>query len=334
MLKKWIAILMAAILLTMTFALAETAEEAGSDWTMAVLSDPEITGQFPYHSFVEVNEDGEPVLIVSSTEDAFIGAEDHADVYLCKDGEAELAMSVGGAGGDKFFCNADSHTLTHYWRLSGEEHIEVYEVKDGALTPVTAVDRYAQNHGPAENADAESFFQEGEAISQETCEALFAQYADESGLVSYAPVGMANPWTDMTAEALEQASGVTLGLPEGAENVVYRWMAAEGLAEMQFTLGADEYCARVKPAALEAGQLEDISGMYFAWENVEETTIGGCHGTIGQAQTGSEEFVELCLWYDLAPGLMYSLSVTTTDVDGLDLAAVAEQVYVPMQGDA
>ena len=63
-------------------------------------------------------------------------------------------------------------------------------------------------------------------------------------------------------------------------------------------------------------------------------TIGHCPGTIGQAQTGTEEYVELCLWYDIVPGLMYSLSVYTTELDGLDLTAVAEMVYVPAQGDA
>ena len=148
-------------------------------------------------------------------------------------------------------------------------------------------------------------------------------------------LGIANPWTDMTKEELEQVSGVPFGVPEGAEEIVYRWLESEGVAEMQFTLDGDEYCARVKPAALEAGQLENISGMYYGWENEESVTIGHCDGTIGQYQTGSEEWVELCQWYDMAPGLMYSLSVYTTgDLDGLDLTAVAEMVYVPTQGDA
>ena len=40
------------------------------------------------------------------------------------------------------------------------------------------------------------------------------------------------------------------------------------------------------------------------------------------------------MWYDIVPGVMYSLSVYSTDLDGLDLTAVAEQVYVPVQGDA
>ncbi len=73
--------------------------------------------------------------------------------------------------------------------------------------------------------------------------------------------------------------------------------------------------------------------MYFGWENEETVTVGRCRGTIGQAQTGSEEWVELCLWYDRVPGLMYSLSVYTTELDGLDLTAVAEQVYIPVQGN-
>ncbi len=77
----------------------------------------------------------------------------------------------------------------------------------------------------------------------------------------------------------------------------------------------------------------DISGMYFAWDGEEPVSIRHCHGTIGRAQTGSEDWVELCLWYDAAPGLMYALSVYTTDPDGLDLSAVAEQVYLPAQGE-
>ena len=344
MLKKWIAVLLAALLALSAFACAETAEEASedadmaegadSDWYMAVLTDPEITGDYPYHSFVDVNGDGVPVLIVSSTESAFLGEEDHGLMYVYKDGEPELALTFGGTSGEKIYCNADTHTLTHYARMAGEEHIQVYEAKDGALTLITQVDRYEPNHGPAENAEAVTCFQDDQEISPEDGEALFALYADEGNVITFGALEIANPWTDMTREELAQASGVDFGVPEGAEDVVYRWLENESLAEMQFTLDGDEYCARIKPAALEAGQVENISGMYFAWENEEDVTIGGhCQGTLGQAQTGSEDFVELCQWYDLAPGLMYSLSVFTTDPDGLDLTAVAEMVYVPMQGE-
>ena len=157
---------------------------------------------------------------------------------------------------------------------------------------------------------------------------------NDSGFVgdSYAP-DMVNPWKELTAEQLAEASGLSFGVPEGAENVIYRFLPGENLAEMQFSLGPDDFCARIQPTALQEGQLMNISGMYFGWENEETITVGRCYGTIGQAQTGSEDWVELCLWYDAAPGLMYSLSVYTTDPDGLDLTAVAEQVYIPVQED-
>ena len=160
--------------------------------------------------------------------------------------------------------------------------------------------------------------------------------ANESGFVGYSldDMGMENPWVELTEEELSQVSGVAFNVPEGAENVVWRWLADESLAEMQFTLDGDEYCARIKPDALEAGQLDNISGIYYEWEHEEEISVGGCYGTIGIAHTGSQDWVELCLWYDLVPGLMYSLSAYTTDPDGLDVVAVAEMVYAPMQGDA
>ena len=161
---------------------------------------------------------------------------------------------------------------------------------------------------------------------------------NESGFVSYeaAPAAfLPNPWEDMTAEQLREVSGISFGVPEGAENVIWRWMQSGNLAEMQFAWEGGDYCARLQPVALQDGeQLPDISGMYFDWDNVEDITIHGCRGTIGQAQCGSEDWVERCLWYDPAAGLAGSLSVSTTDLDGLDLAAIAEQVYLPARGGA
>jgi len=136
-------------------------------------------------------------------------------------------------------------------------------------------------------------------------------------------VSIANPWEDMTAEQLSAASHLSFGVPEGAENVIYRYLRSENLAEMQFTIDSDEYCARIQPAP----EPTDISGMYFEWKHVEEVRIGKCTGTIGQAKNGSEDWVELCQWYDDDQELQYSLSVSTTELDGLDLVAPAEQVY-------
>lgn len=155
---------------------------------------------------------------------------------------------------------------------------------------------------------------------------------NETGFVGYPAAdeaSLANPWKDLARDELEQVSGMSFGVPEGAENVVYRWLESDALAEMQFTMDGDEYCARAQSAELAEGELMNISGMYFQWEHEEDITVGDCRGSIGQAQTGSEDWVELCLWYDAGAKRMYSLSVYTTDPDGLDLTAVAQMVYRP-----
>ena len=78
-----------------------------------------------------------------------------------------------------------------------------------------------------------------------------AAYAETEEAPSEETTQIANPWTDMTKEELEKVSGVTFGVPEDAKDVVYRWLEEENLAEMQFMLDDDEYCARIKPDALE-----------------------------------------------------------------------------------
>ena len=152
---------------------------------------------------------------------------------------------------------------------------------------------------------------------------FLANEENYSGFLGYEADYIANPWEHMTAEQLSAASGLTFGVPEGAEDVIYRYLPDENLAEMQFTIGSDEFCARIEPA----DEPMNISGMYFEWENEEEVQVGQCSGTIGQAQTGSEDWVELCQWYDDDQGVQYSLSVYTTEIDGLDLTALAEQIY-------
>ena len=174
--------------------------------------------------------------------------------------------------------------------------------------------------------------QENAPIELETW--FLSSELNESGFVGYeaeVSVMMPNPWEDLTAEELQEASGRVFGVPEGAENVIYRYLRSEDLAEMQFTWEGDEFCARIQPAELQEGELQDISGMYYEWEDTEEIFIGNCYGTIAHTRAGSGEQAQLCQWYDAEAGLMYSLSVTTTDADGLDLTVLAEQVYLPAE---
>ena len=147
-----------------------------------------------------------------------------------------------------------------------------------------------------------------------------------SGFTGYQAVGMPNPWQEMTAEELEAACGQAFGLPDDAENPVYRYLPDMGLAEMQFTFSGDEFNARTQAAE----EPMNISGMYYEWENEEAVQIGNCAGVFGEYKTGSTEWVQLIQWYDAEKERQYCVSVYSTDPDGLDLAAVAEQVF-PVQ---
>ena len=150
---------------------------------------------------------------------------------------------------------------------------------------------------------------------------------NDSGFIGYPAASVVNPWEEMTAEQLAAVSGLSFGVPEGAEDVVYRYLASAGLAEMQFSWAGGEYCARIQPAAPEGDSLADISGMYYEWTHEEPVRIGPCSGSLAQAQQEDGTWVERCLWYDADTGRTYSLSVTAADIDGLDLTALAEQVY-------
>ncbi len=142
-------------------------------------------------------------------------------------------------------------------------------------------------------------------------------------------VGMANPWEETDAEGFVQKSGLDLNVPEGAENVIYRVLTDEKLGEIQFTLNGNEYTARVKGTA----EFEDLSGIYVTWDSTEDVEVSYCSGKLMTGKNG-DETVQCVEWFDVVPGVMYSLSTSGKDLAGLDITAVAEQVFKPMQGNA
>ncbi len=146
--------------------------------------------------------------------------------------------------------------------------------------------------------------------------------------------GVVNPLKETDAEGIMKTLGLEFGIPEGAKDLMYFTISDE-IAEMRFTDSSEnQYTARIKPAQ----EWEDISGMYHQWtETDEEGTIGSSQVTTMTClrEEGDEEKdAKVCLWYDKTPGLMYSLSAVGDDLSKLDLLSYAEQVYIPVQGDA
>ena len=144
--------------------------------------------------------------------------------------------------------------------------------------------------------------------------------------IAVGEAGLANPWTETTAQGLMDALGLQLGLPDGATNVTWRMMESEQMGEVQFTWQDVDYTARIAPTE----EFEDISGMYYAWEQEEECVVGRSRGVCYRAHEDGKT-VDLCLWHDDLTGLMYSVSVVDDDLDGFDILAAAQILYIPMQ---
>lgn len=163
---------------------AALAEGADSDWYMQVLTDPAMTSKYSYCRFIDVNKDGVPVLILSTTDKSFVGAEDKACLMVYSNGEPKIVKEVGGAGGEIFYYDDDHNTLTYFSRLSGESHLEICEVKDGELKVVKTLDYFAPHHGEPDS-DKPVYRIDGKDVTEKEYQDLFEDHAEEEDAVTY-----------------------------------------------------------------------------------------------------------------------------------------------------
>ena len=160
-----------------------------------------------------------------------------------------------------------------------------------------------------------------------------AQEKEEEG-----PVGIANPWTDCTEEEVWEYAPNGFSAPEGATNVKWSLMKAENdtalpgtMVQLTFDYDGVSFTAREQPVAGE--EIVDISGMNYDWTVTEEGTLQNWGGGNMPCRTsryiGEDEYVDVCLWFDIETGYAYSLSAVAKDLDGFDIEAVAAQIYDP-----
>ena len=161
---------------------------------------------------------------------------------------------------------------------------------------------------------------------------LFAVFCSACGQAPEAEdnTGLPNPLKETDAEGIMQKLGLEFGIPEGAGEVSY-YIINDETAEMRFTMDATNFTARIKPSA----EFEDISGMYYDWTATNDTwKVQHCDALNMSYISETEDDAMVTLWYDAAPGLMYSLSAAGNDLNGLDLTVLADQIYIPVQGNA
>jgi hypothetical protein len=140
--------------------------------------------------------------------------------------------------------------------------------------------------------------------------------------------GTISEFTPSSEEEILQTLGVCFGQTDEMSEISYQTVGT--LAQMSFTLDDVSYTARIQPTS----EFQDISEFSFsAWAISDECMIGWCESKAMMAQQDGEIFA-LCLWYDAAPGLMYSVSARVEDLKGLDIQKAAESVFAPLQDEA
>ena len=157
--------------------------------------------------------------------------------------------------------------------------------------------------------------------------------AEQTGAATgEASAQIANPWTQSDRQGVADATGFEMTPPEGAENVAYSYTEADSLAQMTYELNSDKWTYRMQ----EADELTDISGMYYTWDAEEKGEVSGreaIYYSYGGLDNAGDD-IQVVNWYDAVTGVTYSLSAVGSDLNGMDIQAHAESLYVPLQGEA
>lgn len=134
-----------------------------------------------------------------------------------------------------------------------------------------------------------------------------------------------------TAQSIVETLGYDMAVaPEGAENVVYNAFELEGLAVGETTFSLNGVSCSFRTAATGAVEEEfaDISGVDLDFQNQAAGEVLWCPARLYFDEGGAGKIV----WFDVVPGLLYSLSVDR-DASGQGLLDMAEQLFTPAQGE-
>lgn len=118
-------------------------------------------------------------------------------------------------------------------------------------------------------------------------------------------IGLPNPIFEATAEEAAQASD-TLGanVPEGAEDVRYFYIKGQE-GPIVFQVKCIWEGAECTIRVFKGTQVEDLSGMYYPWEQEKEVMIGDHPGRVMY----NEDVQGVAMWYDAGNGLVYNVSM-------------------------
>ncbi len=118
--------------------------------------------------------------------------------------------------------------------------------------------------------------------------------------------------------------------PDGAQDITYNAFKLDGLtvAETAFTLDGSRWTYRIAATSDVSADFADISGQDGAYAVSAEGEVGWCPARLSYTDGGAGK---IC-WFDIAPGLLYSLS-TDTGASEQALQDMSAALYSPAQGD-
>ena len=144
-----------------------------------------------------------------------------------------------------------------------------------------------------------------------------------------------NPWRECSRQEAYDTVPNLFKAPDDASDINWSIMDskqetyASPLIQLTFEMSGTRFCAREQLVTNE--EITDISGMYYDWQVIDKVRLanwgeGNMEGEV-RAFHSDDEDAQLVLWFDIETGAAYSLSASGPDLDGLDIQAVAEQMY-------
>ena len=132
-----------------------------------------------------------------------------------------------------------------------------------------------------------------------------------------------------TASQILRATGLDVTVaPDNAENITYNAFRIDGLtvAETTFQLGGVTYAYRMAGTGELLEEFEDISGMAGPFAQIAAGEVCWCKAKISFDDGGQGKII----WFDLVPGILYSLSMDS-GASNEALLDMANELFVPAQ---
>ena len=132
-----------------------------------------------------------------------------------------------------------------------------------------------------------------------------------------------------TASEILRSTGLDVTVaPEAAKDITYNAFLLEGLtvAETTFELDGVRFSYRMAATSELLEDFTDISGMAGPFERISAGEVAWCRAKINYTPGGPGRII----WFDVAPGILYSMSMDRDASDEV-LQALANELFEPAQ---